>query len=86
MSVPGWGLRPLVMEALLVSSCYEPCFPLVKPSPENFTCFFNLMLDPGWGSGDQSRGFSSLLAPMILRVRHVKIRVKGLGRLSLFSG
>lgn len=78
------------MQALLVNSCSEPCLTLFKPNLKNFTClfvFFNMILDPGWGSGDQNRGFSSLIiAPLVLSVRDVKIRVKGLGKLSLFSG
>lgn len=86
MSVIGWGLWPLLVQALLVSSCYEPCLTLFKPSLKNFTFFFNMILDPGYGSGDQNRGFSSLIAPLVLSVRDFKIRVKGLGKLSLLSG
>lgn len=44
------------------------------------------MLDPGWGSEVQSRGFFSLVAPTGPRLWDTKIRVKGLGRLSLFVG
>lgn len=76
----------MLMEALLVNSFMSLAAHYSSQVQRTLIAFFNLMLDPGWGSRDQSRGFSSLLSPMVLSVRHVRIRVKGLGRLSLFLG
>lgn len=60
---------------------------IIQAKPEElYLFFFNMILDPECGSGDQNRGFSSLIAPLVLSVRDFKIRVKGLGKLSLLSG